>query len=133
MSRPVVPLTPALSASFFAIPPGRPCSSLADCAPVAGPRKRPVVSVPVDEELVWVTPVPATLLGAARPPSSAAFVHLCVRLAQDLTTAYGDEFEAAALEADLVDAAARAVAAYLDDLPDLPFVGEPFGGEEGSD
>jgi hypothetical protein len=32
-----------------------------------------------------------------------------------------------------VDAAARAVAGYLDDLPDLPLVGEPFGGEEGTD
>ena len=32
-----------------------------------------------------------------------------------------------------VDAAARAVAGYLEDLPDLPFVGEPFGGEEGTD
>ena len=36
-------------------------------------------------------------------------------------------------EADLIDAAARAVAGYLDDLPDLPLVGEPFGGEEGTD
>ncbi len=36
-------------------------------------------------------------------------------------------------EAELIDAAARAVASYLEDLPDLPLVGEPFGGEEGTD
>ena len=45
----------------------------------------------------------------------------------------GEALEAALAEADLVDAAARAVAGYLEDLPDLPFVGEPFGGEEGTD
>ena len=76
---------------------------------------------------------PRSQLGAARAPSPAAFVHLCVQLAEDLAAAGCQALEAALSEADLVDAAARAVAGYLDDLPDLPLVGEPFGGEEGTD
>jgi hypothetical protein len=88
--------------------------------------------VTVDDELVWVTTVPVHELAAARLSSPAALVHLSVRLAQDLAAAHGAALEAALAE-DLVDAAARAVAGYLDDLPDLPFVGEPFGGEEGTD
>jgi hypothetical protein len=92
-----------------------------------------VVTVAVDDDLVWVLPVPAVELAAARTPSPAALVHLCVQLAQDLAAARGAELESAFSEAELVDAAARAVAGYLDDLPDLPLVGEPFGGEEGTD
>ncbi len=107
--------------------------SLAGCTPVPGPCRRPVAAVAVDDELVWVTAVPTVAVGVARAPSPAAFVHLCVRLALDLAAAGGDALEAALTEADLVDAAARAVAGYLDDLPDLPLVGEPFGGEEGTD
>ena len=107
--------------------------SFAVCTPAAGPRRRAVTAVPVDEELVWVTVVPTHGLAAARAPSPAAFVHLSVRLARDLAAAGGAALEAAFAEAELVDAAARAVAGYLDDLPDLPLVGEPFGGEEGTD
>jgi hypothetical protein len=108
-------------------------ASLTACAPVPGPRRRPVSAVPVDDELIWVTAVPTVELAAARAPSSAALVHLSVRLVQELAAANGAALEAAFAEAELVDAAARAVAGYLDDLPDLPFVGEPFGGEEGTD
>ena len=106
---------------------------LSACVPARGPRRRPVGKVAVDDELVWVLPVPAVGLAAARAPSPAALVHLCVQLAQDLAAARGAELESAFSEAELVDAAARAVAGYLDDLPDLPLVGEPFGGEEGTD
>ncbi len=111
---------------------GHPSLSPAGCTPVPGPRRRPVSPVPVDDDLVWVTAVPTVALGAARAPSPAAFVHLCVQLAQE-SAAAGGELETALAEAELVDAAARAVAGYLEDLPDLPFVGEPFGGEEGTD
>jgi hypothetical protein len=107
--------------------------TVASCVPVPGPRRRPVAAVAVDDDLLWVTDVPVAPLGAARAPSPAALVHLCVRLAQDLAAAGGLSLETAYAEAELVDAAARAVAGYLDDLPDLPFVGEPFGGEEGTD
>ena len=103
------------------------------CPPVPGPRRRPVTAVAVDDDLVWVVDVPAVPLGASRAPSPAALVHLRVRLAQDLAAAGGRVLETAFAEAELVDAAARVVAGYLDDLPDLPFVGEPFGGEEGTD
>jgi hypothetical protein len=89
--------------------------------------------VAVDEDLVWVVAVPLADRADARGASPAALVHLSVRLAQDLAAAGGGAPEAAFSEQELVDAAARAVAGYLEDLPDLPFVGEPFGGEEGTD
>ncbi len=108
-------------------------TTLRPCPPVRGPRRRPVRSVAVDEELVWVVAVPPLEPATTRASSPAALVHLSVQLAQDLAAASGAALEAAFAEADLIDAAARAVAGYLDDLPDLPFVGEPFGGEEGTD
>jgi hypothetical protein len=112
---------------------GQPSPALSACAPVRGPRRRPVAAVAVDDDLVWVLPMPAVEPGAARASSPAALVHLCVQLAQDLAAATGAALESAFTDAELVDAAARAVAGYLEDLPDLPFVGEPFGGEEGTD
>jgi hypothetical protein len=120
-----VPATPVLT-------PGS-SSWVASCAPVRGPRRRPVATVPVDADLVWVVPVPAAAPGAARRSSPAALVHLHLQLARELAAAGGDLQAAALCDADLIDAAARAVAGYLDDLPDLPLVGEPFGGEEGTD
>jgi hypothetical protein len=105
---------------------------LSSCAPVQGPRRRPVAPVPVDAELMWVMPVPVVALGVARPSSPVALVHLHVQLARESAAVTGDV--AAALDdAGLIDAAARVVAGYLEDLPDLPLVGEPFGGEEGTD
>lgn len=108
-------------------------SGLSSCVPVRGPRRRPVTAVPVDDELVWVAPEPTAACAAARRSSPAALVHLQVRLAEEYAAEYGGAILAAFAEADLVDAAARAVAGYLEDLPDLPLVGEPFGGEEGTD
>jgi hypothetical protein len=108
-------------------------TALASCRPVRGPRRRPVAAVPVDADLVWVTPVPAATPGTARRSSPAALVHLHLQLVRELATAGCNPEVAALCDADLVDAAARAVAGYLDDLPDLPLVGEPFGGEEGTD
>ncbi len=106
---------------------------LTSCAPARGPHRRPVATVAVDADLVWVTPLPALAPGAARRSSPAALVHLHLQLAQELAAAGCDPAVAALGDADLIDAAARAVARYLDDLPDLPLVGEPFGGEEGTD
>ena len=110
-----------------------PSASPAACTPVPGPRRRPVSAVPVDAELVWITAIPTHQLAAARASSPAALVHLCVQLARHQAAADGIAIEAALAEAELVAAAARVVAGYLDDLPDLPFVGEPFGGDEGTD
>ena len=106
---------------------------LGTCVPVRRPGSGPVVAVPVDDDLVWVAQVPTATLGAARRSSPAALVHLHVQLAQEHAAAHGEALEAALAEADIIEAAARAVAGYLDDLPDLPLVGEPFGGEEGTD
>jgi hypothetical protein len=89
--------------------------------------------VAVDDELVWIVAVPLVDHASARPSSPATLVHLGLQLAEDLAVANGAALETAFGEADLIDAAARAVAGYLDDLPDLPLVGEPFGGEEGTD
>jgi hypothetical protein len=107
--------------------------TLFSCTPARGPRRRPVRSVAVDDDLVWIVTVPPVEEASARPSSPAALVHLCVRLAQDLAAAQGEALESAFDEEYLIDAAARAVAGYLEDLPDLPLVGEPFGGEEGTD
>jgi hypothetical protein len=109
------------------------CVGLASCTPVRGPRRRPVAAVPVDAELVWVMPVPYAAAGAARRSSPAALVHLHLQLARQLAAAERDPESTTLDDAELVAAAARAVAGYLDDLPDLPLVGEPFGGEEGTD
>lgn len=111
----------------------RPSFAPASCVPARGPRRRPVVAVPVDDELVWVAPAPTAAIGAARRSSPAALVHLRLRLAEEQAAACGEALEAALAEAELIDAAARVVAGYLEDLPDLPLVGEPFGGEEGTD
>lgn len=103
------------------------------CIAARGPRRRPVLVVAVDDELVWVAPAPTAALGAARRSSPAALVHLRLQLAEEQAVACGEALEAALTEIELIDAAARVVAGYLEDLPDLPLVGEPFGGEEGTD
>ena len=108
-------------------------TSLFSCTPARGPRRCPVRPVAVDDELVWIVTVPLVHHASARPSSPAALVHLSLQLVQDLAAANGAALETAFDEADLIDAAARAVAGYLDDLPDLPLIGEPFGGEEGTD
>jgi len=89
--------------------------------------------VVVDDELAWVLAAPLLEPAATRPSTLAVLVHLSMQLACELAAARGAAANAAVPDADLVDAAARAVAGYLDDLPDLPFIGEPFGGEEGTD
>jgi hypothetical protein len=108
-------------------------AGLACCTPARGRLRRPVGTVQVDDELVWVMPLPTAATGAARRSSPAALVHLHLQLLQELAVSSGDTPEAAFGDQELIDAAARAVAGYLDDLPDLPLIGEPFGGEEGTD
>jgi hypothetical protein len=106
---------------------------LTTCTPARGPRGGPVTAVPVDDDLVWVAPVPVIGVAAARAPSPIALLRLSLQLAQEAAAAHGEALEPALAEAELIDAAARLVAGYLEDLPDLPLVGEPFGGEEGTD
>ena len=110
-----------------------PAPSLSSCIPARGPRRHPVAAVAVDDELVWVAPQPTAACGAARRSSPAALIHLGLQLARERAAACGESILAPLDEAELIDAAAQVVASYLEDLPDLPLVGEPFGGEEGTD
>jgi hypothetical protein len=123
---------PGYTSSLEASPQPPRDGQLSACTP-ARTTGRPVTAVPVDDDLLWVVPVPTALPGAARRTSPAALVHLHLQLAQQLVAAGCDAEVAALCDADLIHAAARAVAGYLDDLPELPLVGEPFGGEEGTD
>lgn len=107
--------------------------SLRAVTPHRGPGGRPVVSVAVDDELLWVTPAPTLPVGASRPPTPGMLVQLGLQLASDLALSTGVTLDAVFPDDDLVDAAAEAVAEYLADLPGLPFIDEPFGGEEGTD
>ena len=59
------------------------------CAPARGLRSGPVTAVAVDDDLVWVTPVPAVAAGATRASSPTALLHLGVLLAQELAAAQG--------------------------------------------
>jgi len=112
-----------------------PAAGLRSCAPVQGPGRYPVEPVVVDGDLVWVVRAPAQRLGVARPPTRPALFELSLDLEIDCAATRGAALTALFRD-DALDAAARTVAerlAGLPDLPDLPFVGEPFGGEEGTD
>jgi len=94
-------------------------------APVGA--RRPTVPVVVDDDLIWLVPVPELSIAAAHASSARALSRLSAALDRQLASA------TAAPDTSLVDVAARLVAACLRDLPDLPYIGEPFGGVEGTD
>lgn len=90
------------------------------------------VTVTVDAQLLWVVRIPELRAGVARAAS------------REQLAVFGGEFDA--LQATLagaghaagdagawVDALALAVLEALREPPELPFIGEPFGGEEGTD
>jgi len=86
------------------------------------------VTVPVDAQLHWVVRVPEILAGATRASSPAQLARLGAEL--DALRAAVDE----AARADvMVGAITRAVIELLSEPPELPFIGEPFGGEGGTD
>lgn len=85
---------------------------------------RPSVAICVDDRLLWVLRLAEQGLGTARPSSPEAL--------RELTGALEEPRPAELIER-MVDAAARIVAAVLADLPELPYIGEPFGGEDGTD
>ena len=99
--------------------------SLVPCGPQA--------AVTVDDELTWIVRLPTVRVAAALASSPDARARLGADLDQELAAALGAGLAAAWAEAGLIDAAARIVSAYLEDLPALPLIGEPFGGEEGTD
>ena len=91
-------------------------------------RRRPVRLVSVDDTLAWVVPRPELEPGSTSAPSADALLRLSMQFDDCLSLAHH-----AVLSAELLDAAARIIGLHLSDLPDLPLVGEPFGGEEGTD
>jgi hypothetical protein len=89
---------------------------------------RRAVTLVVDEELVWVVTPPYIPPGTARPVSAGDLL--------ELTRLLDAELEAArqqCLLARVLDEFARAVAGSAEELPPLPFIGEPFGGQGGTD
>ena len=88
----------------------------------------PSITVAVDAQLHWVVRVPEVLAGATRASSAVQLANL------------GADFDAMqvtpgeAARADLmVGVITRAVIEFLGEPPELPFIGEPFGGEGGTD
>jgi hypothetical protein len=86
------------------------------------------ITIAVDAQLHWVVRVPEVLAGAARSSSAAQLARSCA------------EFDAGSLTPDdaaradlMVAGITRAVLEFLSEPPDLPFIGEPFGGENGTD
>ncbi len=86
------------------------------------------ITVHVDAQLHWVVRVPEVHAGAARASSAAQLARLGAEL--DAMQVTPDE----AARADImVGAITRAVLEFLSEPPALPFIGEPFGGEGGTD
>ncbi|MCX6373830.1 MAG: hypothetical protein NTX16_12300 [Actinobacteria bacterium] len=86
------------------------------------------VTVVVDEQLHWVVHVPEVIAGAARASSAAQLARLHAEFDALQTT-----LEEAATANVMVGAISRAVIELLSEPPELPFIGEPFGGEGGTD
>ena len=86
------------------------------------------ITVAVDARLHWVVRVPEAPAGATRASSSA---HLA-RLIAEFDAMQVTVDEAARAEA-MVGIIVDAVIEFLGEPPELPFIGEPFGGEDGTD
>jgi hypothetical protein len=86
------------------------------------------ITVAVDAQLQWVIRVLEVPAGAARAPSVAQLARSCAQLDALPTTP-----EDAARAEIMVGAITLAVLEFLSEPPDLPFIGEPFGGEGGTD
>jgi hypothetical protein len=90
----------------------------------------PTALISVDEQLLWVVRIPECVAGSARSVAPDQVAGTCAEfdaLAASLATG-----ERPALD-DLAALAAHLALRALADLPDLPFIGEPFGGEGGTD
>jgi hypothetical protein len=89
------------------------------------PRPRAVFTV--DEQLLWLVALPEALAGATRAATPASLASLGAEL---------DALEsslAISTGGQLAEAVATALMQWLRELPELPFIGEPFGGAEGTD
>lgn len=85
-------------------------------------------TVAVDAQLHWVVRVPELLAGATRASSAAQLARLAAEL-DAMQVALGE----AALTDIIVATITRVVIELLSEPPELPFIGEPFGGEGGTD
>ena len=88
---------------------------------------RPRAIVTVDEQLLWLIAQPETPVGATCPASRASLDRLGARFAAMRRAAADD------VTAGVTGAVTAALLEWLRELPELPFVGEPFGGDEGTD
>jgi hypothetical protein len=89
---------------------------------------RPCRTVSVDDQLHWVVRVPSVPIGASRPSAPEQLDGL----SRELEMARDRHSESWQHDA-IVDAVAMTVLTILQEPPDLPFIGEPFGGEDGTD
>jgi hypothetical protein len=86
------------------------------------------ITVPVDAQLHWVVRVPEALAGTTRACSPA---QLASHLAEFEAMRFApNERPGAAL---MVGAITRAVIELLSEPPQLPFIGDPFGGDDATD
>jgi hypothetical protein len=88
------------------------------------PRPRAIVTV--DEQLLWLIALPETPAGATCPASPASLDLLGARL-DTMGRAADDDATC------VTGAVTAALIEWLRELPELPFIGEPFGGVEGTD
>jgi hypothetical protein len=88
------------------------------------PRLRAIVTI--DEHLLWLVRAPEAQAGAACPASPASLALLSASL--DAMGGAADE-----VAIGVTGAVTAALVEWLLELPELPFVGEPFGGVEGTD
>jgi hypothetical protein len=90
------------------------------------------VTVTVDAQLLWIVRVPEAEAGVARAASREQLAAFCGELdaLQAAIAGAGHTFGDAGA---WVGAITLAVLESLDEPPALPFIGEPFGGEDGTD
>jgi hypothetical protein len=86
------------------------------------------ITVTVDAQLHWVLRVPEVLAGATRASSAAQLARSCAEL-DALPISPTDVARADTV----VETIARVVIELLSGPPDLPYIGEPFGGDGGTD
>ena len=84
--------------------------------------------VEVDAQLRWLVRCPELLVGATRAASMADVARACHEF--DAMTASLDHARPAG---NVAEALARALVDSLGEPPELPFIGAPFGGEDGTD
>ncbi len=89
------------------------------------PRPRAIVTV--DEQLLWLVDLRETPIGASLPASPASLAALGIQFDAGRRAVRDD------VTLGVAGAVTAAVLEWLHELPELPFVGEPFGGVEGTD